>query len=342
MTSYSSLLSFGWNDRWAGLLAELDISGAVPARVVRRDRGWVTVATPTGVDSVEIAGQTSEIVTGDWVALADGRVTTILPRKGVLRRRTSDGLEQLLAANVDVVLLVCGLDRPVKPGRVHRGAVQAWDAGADAVVILNKTDLAVDPKEAADAIAAETFGLEVLPVSSRTGEGLDAVHETIRGRTTVLLGESGAGKSSLLNALAGRPLAAEGAVREGDAKGRHTTIRRELHVLPGSGIVIDTPGIREFGLAATTEAVESAFEDVEELAHGCRFSDCGHDTEPGCAVKAAIEAGALSRGRLDAYLRLRRELQNQVVRENPYERRRRERRFARLADEGQKAKKGLL
>jgi ribosome biogenesis GTPase / thiamine phosphate phosphatase len=342
MNAYSSLLAFGWNDRWAALLGDLELPGAVPARVVRRDRGWVTAATPDGVQSVEIAGQTTEIVTGDWVALVDGRVATILPRKGVLRRRTSDGLEQLLAANVDVVLLVCGLDRPVKPGRVHRGAVQAWDAGAEAVVILNKTDLAVDPREAAEAIASETFGLEVLPVSSRTGEGLDAVHETIRGRTTVLLGESGAGKSSLLNALAGRPLAAEGAVREGDAKGRHTTIRRELHVLPGSGIVIDTPGIREFGLAASTEAVESAFEDIEELSQGCRFSDCGHDTEPGCAVKAAIETGGLRPGRLEAYLRLRRELESQVVRENPYERRRRERRFARITDEGQNAKKGLL
>lgn len=339
---YPSLFSLGWNDSWAALLAEAEIPGAVPGRVVRRDRGWVTVATGTAVESVEIAGQTGEIVTGDWVVLAGGRVAATLPRKGVLRRRTSDGLEQLLAANVDVVLLVCGLDRPVKPGRVHRGAVQAWDAGAEAVVILNKTDLTIDPKEAADAIAAETFGLEILPVSSRTGEGLEAVHETIRGRTTVLLGESGAGKSSLLNALAGRSLAAEGAVREGDAKGRHTTIRRELHVLPDAGIVIDTPGIREFGLAATPEAVESAFEDIEELAQGCKFADCGHETEPGCAVKAAIEAGTVRRGRLDAYLRLRRELESQVVRENPYERRRRERRFARLTDEGQKAKKGLL
>ena len=165
MNPYPSLLSFGWNDYWAARLHELDVPGAVPARVVRRDRGWVTVATPDGVESVEIAGQTSEIVTGDWVALVQGRVATILPRKGLLRRRTSDGLEQLLAANVDVVLLVCGLDRPVKPGRVHRGAVQAWDAGAEAVVILNKTDLAVDPREAAQAIAAETFGLEVLPKS---------------------------------------------------------------------------------------------------------------------------------------------------------------------------------
>ncbi len=299
------------------------------------------VATDNEVRSIEIAGQTGELVTGDWVAVAGDRLLATLPRKGVLRRSGRGGVEQLLAANVDIVLLVCGLDRPVTPGRVHRGAVQAWDAGANAVVVLNKVDLFEDSAEIAQAIADETPGLEVLAVSSKTGAGLDAVRAAIRGRTAVLLGESGAGKSSLLNGLAGRELSEEGAVRESDSKGRHTTVRRELFLLPDAGVIIDTPGIRAFGLAASTESVEAAFEDIESLAQNCRFTDCGHLTEPGCAVKEGIEEGILRLERLETYLGLRKELQSQVLRANPHVRRRQERKFARLVEQGQKAKRGL-
>jgi ribosome biogenesis GTPase len=321
-------------------MAEIALPGAEPARVIRRDRGWIRVATDTDVRSIEIAGQTDELVTGDWVAVEGDRLLATLPRKGVLRRSGRGGVEQLLAANVDVVLLVCGLDRPVTPGRVHRGAVQAWDAGADAVVVLNKADLFANSPEIAAAIGVETPGLEVLTVSSRTGLGLDRVKGAIRGRTAVLLGESGAGKSSLLNGLAGRELSEEGAVRESDSKGRHTTVRRELFQVPDEGVIIDTPGIRAFGLAASTDSVEAAFKDIEDLATGCKFADCGHLTEPSCAVKAAIERGALRPERLAAYLGLRRELQGQVVRANPHLRRRNERRFSRLTREGQAAKRG--
>ncbi|HEX2148880.1 MAG TPA: ribosome small subunit-dependent GTPase A [Actinomycetota bacterium] len=343
MTNLSfSLRSLGWNDYWTAVMAEVTAPGAEPARVIRRDRGWIRVATDSDVRSIEIAGQTGELVTGDWVVVEADRLLATLPRKGVLRRSGRGGVEQLLAANVDIVLLVCGLDRPVTPGRVHRGAVQAWDAGASAVVVLNKADLFDNSAGIAQAIAGETPGLEVLTLSSRTGEGLDAVRAHIRGRTAVLLGESGAGKSSLLNALAGRELSEEGAVRESDSKGKHTTVRRELFVLPEDAVVIDTPGIRAFGLAASTESVEAAFEDIEELAEHCRFGDCGHVTEPGCAVKEAIEQGTLRPERLQTYLGLRRELASQVVRVNPHARRRQERKFARLTREGQDAKRGLL
>lgn len=323
-------------------MAELKLAEAEPARVVRRDRGWIRVATDDDVRNIEIAGQSGEIVTGDWVAVAGDRLLATLPRKGVLRRSGRGGVEQLLAANVDVVLLVCGLDRPVTPGRVHRGAVQAWDAGANAVVILNKADLFDNAAEIAGAIARETPGLEVLAVSSKSGTGLDAVKGAIKDRTAVLLGESGAGKSSLLNSLAGSELSVEGAVRESDSKGKHTTVRRELFLLPDGAVVIDTPGIRAFGLAASTESVEAAFEDVEELAMQCRFRDCGHVTEPGCAVKKAIEEGTLRRERLETYLGLRKELENQVLRSNPHEKRRQERRFARAVQQGQEIKRGLL
>jgi ribosome biogenesis GTPase / thiamine phosphate phosphatase len=337
-----TLRSLGWNEYWSALVADITEPGAEPARVIRRDRGWIRVATDTDVRSIEIAGQTGELVTGDWVVVEGDRLLATLPRKGVLRRSGRGGVEQLLAANVDIVLLVCGLDRPVTPGRVHRGAVQAWDAGADAVVVLNKADLFENSAEVARSIAEQTPGLEVLTVSSRTGLGLDRVRAAIRGRTAVLLGESGAGKSSLLNGLAGRGLSEEGAVRESDSKGRHTTVRRELFLLPDDGVVIDTPGIRAFGLAASTESVEAAFQDVEDLAEQCRFADCGHLTEPGCAVKAAIEKGALRAERLNTYLGLRRELESQVVRANPHVRRKQERKFARLTREGQAAKRGRL
>lgn len=337
-----SLQSMGYNDRWIALMGEVKNTEAVPGRVIRRDRGWAVVATGQAHVSVEIANLSEEIVTGDWVALTAERVIEILPRKGALRRSGFNGVEQLMAANVDVVLLVCGLDRPVKPGRVHRGAIQAWDAGAEPVVVLNKADLCENPSAAADSITAQTQGLDILMVSARTGVGVEAVRDVIRGRTAVVLGESGAGKSSLLNALAGESLAVEGAVREGDFKGRHTTTRRELHLLPNSGVIIDTPGIRSFGLAATSEAIESAFDDVETLARSCRFNDCGHSNEPGCAVRGAMERGDLHMDRLQAYLELRDELAGQVLRTRPHDKRRREKKMGRLAEEGQRAKQGRL
>ncbi|MEX0791072.1 MAG: ribosome small subunit-dependent GTPase A [Actinomycetota bacterium] len=337
-----SLRSLGWSDYWTASMEEVSETGAEPARVIRRDRGWIRVATDTDIRSIEIAGQTGELVTGDWVAVRGDRLLTTLPRKGVLRRSGRGGVEQLLAANVDIVLLVCGLDRPVTPGRVHRGAVQAWDAGASALVVLNKADLFENTTAVSRAIADETPGLKVLTVSSKTGDGLDAVRGAIRGKTAVLLGESGAGKSSLLNGLAGRELSEEGEVRESDSKGKHTTVRRELFVLPDDAVVIDTPGIRAFGLAASSESVDAAFEDVEAFAQDCRFGDCGHITEPGCAVKEAIELGSLKRERLETYLNLRRELESQVTRSSPHVRRREERRSARLTRESQDARRGPL
>jgi ribosome biogenesis GTPase len=170
--------------------------------------------------------------------------------------------------------------------------------------------------------------------------GLQEVRQAIAGRTAVLLGESGAGKSSLMNALAGEELAASGAVRSVDAKGRHTTARRELFVIPQAGVVIDTPGIRAFGLAADESSVSAAFADIEGLAAGCRFSDCRHRTEPGCAVVAAVATGALSGQRLESYHRLRREVQSEILRANPHARRRSERRFGRLVKEAVRMKRG--
>jgi ribosome biogenesis GTPase / thiamine phosphate phosphatase len=339
-SSASFLSDLGWGSRWTALLAEVapsettthpidgfDPVGLRPGRVVRRDRGSALVATGDETLAVPAAG--ADLAVGDWVALDGDRLAAVLPRHGVLRRRGPDGVEQVLAANVDVVLLVCGLDRPVRPGRIHRGVVQAWDAGAGVVVVLTKSDLAGDPAAIMAGLLREAPGVDVIPASSRTGEGLEAVRVALTGRTAVLVGESGAGKSTLLNALAGRVLAETGAVRAGDAKGRHTTSRRELHIVAGLGQIVDTPGLRAFGLAAESSAVDAAFGDIDALAASCRFRDCRHDGEPACAVAAAVEEGVLSHRRLEQYHHLQHELASELLRSNPHEHRRVVRRFSR-------------
>ena len=212
---------------------------------------------------------------------------------------TADGTgSQALAANVELVLIACGLDRPVRAGRIHRAAAQAWDADAHPVLLLTKAGAPGAADVDLPRLELEHPGMRVLVTSSQEGIGLDDVRALVAGRTAVLVGESGAGKSTLINALLGREEAATGAVREGDSKGRHTTTSRQLHLLPGpeGGCVIDTPGIRSLGLFADAESVDAAFADIQELAVECRFSDCRHDTEPGCAVLEACESGELGPG----------------------------------------------
>jgi ribosome biogenesis GTPase len=335
----SNLYSLGWSDRWSALFEEVAVPGALPGRVLRRDRGFAVIGTGDDAILLPVTDRLGELVTGDWVALTRDSILDLLPRKGVLRRRGNDGAEQLLAANVDVVLLVCGIDRPVKPGRIQRGAVQAWDAGASPTVVLNKADLG-PTAELRASVTLENPGLDVIEVSAVTGIGLDEVRQVIGGRTAVLLGESGAGKSSLMNALAGRELAASRPVRAVDSKGRHTTTVRELYVIPQTGMVIDTPGIRAFGLAADDRSIAAAFGDIDELAELCRFSDCRHLTEPGCAVLAAVAEGTLSTKRLESYHRLQREVRSEILRAHPHERRRSERRFGRLVKEALRIKRG--
>lgn len=297
----TGLDALGWDDRWAALAQS---QPGVPGRVVRQDRGWVQVARSTDdVDSFRTrADRVGTPVVGDWVTTEDDEVGGVLDRRNALRRADPVGEgEQVLAANLDRVLVVLGLDRPVKAGRIQRAVIQAWDADAEPIVVLTKADLHDDPDAERARVATETPGVEVIAVSSHEGTGIGELLERVGGRTVVLVGESGAGKSSLLNALADGEIAQIGDVRETDAKGRHTTTRRELHLLPGGGLVVDTPGVRAIGLFAEPEAVDAAFPDVVDLAATCRFSDCSHDQEPGCAVGAAADAGDLAPERLEAY-----------------------------------------
>lgn len=333
-----SLIPIGWTDRWAALLAEHG-SAAEPGRVLRHDGVAVQVRTPSGDRSVKLRRGVEPVTVGDWLALDGEHVVGLLDRASLLRRRAAGGDDvQLLAANVDLVLLACGLDRPVTVGRIQRGEALAWDAGAHPVLVLTKADLAPDLEGEVARIDADHPGLERLVTSAATGDGIDELTRRLAGVTSVLLGESGAGKSRLVNAVLGTDAAVVGAVRTSDAKGRHTTTNRQLHLLPTGGVLIDSPGIREVGLAGDEESVDATFADVEDVATTCHFNDCTHEGEPGCAVALAVAAGELAQDRVDAYAELRREAASAARRADEHERRSYERKFTKAVKAHVKSK----
>ena len=303
-----SLMPFGWNERWADLLRALP-GEPVPGRVVRHDGVALVVAAPDGIVTAPLGTRVEpEPTVGDWIAMQDGQPIAVLERSSLLRRQAAmSDTQQVLAANVDVVLLVCGLDRPVKAGRIRRGAAVAADAGAQPVIVLTKAALAKDAPGVAERVAAANPGIPLIVTSVREGLGVEELRAAARDKTVALIGESGAGKSSIVNALLAKEAAAVGSVRAGDAKGRHTTTTRFLHVLPGGGTLIDSPGIRSVGLWGDSDSVTDSFADIAALGDGCRFADCGHDTEPDCAVKAAVEEGTLAVERLAAWRALTQE-----------------------------------
>ncbi|MCU0309364.1 MAG: ribosome small subunit-dependent GTPase A [Acidimicrobiales bacterium] len=332
----ASLVPLGWDDEWDVALGAVD-PRAEPARVLEHHGAGLVLALDGEARTVMFTRRLDpEPTVGDWVAVVDGEIVTVLPRRSLLRRRAvHGGGEQPLAANVDRLLLVCGLDRPVKDGRIQRGTAIAHDAGAEPVVVLTKAagpDTA-DPDAAAAEVRAGNPGVAVVVTSVREGVGVEELYELITGRTVALLGESGAGKSSIVNALLGTEVALTGDVRTGDAKGRHTTTTRELHLLSDGGVLIDTPGIREVGLVGEADAVEETFAEVTEVAETCRFSDCGHDTEPGCAIRAALDAGELDAARVARWRALLAETEAARERADPAAARRAGRRFSKMARE---------
>jgi len=272
---------------------------------------------------------------GDWVALADGAggagvVQAVLPRSSaIVRRAPSDHARptQVLAANVDVAFVVQSMNRDFNVRRLERYLATAWESGARPVVVLSKSDLGLDPDGTRLAAEAAAPGVEVVTASAVTGEGLADVRRHLGpGSTVVFLGSSGVGKSSLVNALAGEALLATAAVREDDARGRHTTTRRQL-VRLAAGLVIDTPGLRELGLADTAGLAET-FDDVETLAARCRFSDCRHHGEPGCEVRRSVADGRLSADRLEAFRKLEREARRAAMASDVVARKRERRRWS--------------
>ena len=283
---------------------------ALAGRVSRAERGGAEVLTAVGSQTVVT---TQPVCTGDWVVVSappagSPSVVGILPRRHVFVRQAASATEgQVLAANIDEVWIVIPLDQPLSVERLERTLVLAWESGAAPVVVATKADT-VTPDDSAEVVATITMvapGCPVHVVSTVTGKGLAGLAERLpAGRTAALLGASGAGKSSLLNALAGEFVAEVGAVRSTDGKGRHTTNWRHLQLLPGGGALIDTPGLRAVGMWLDEGGIDAAFSDVIDLVAQCRFSNCQHRTEPGCAVLAALADGRLDRRRYDSYCKL--------------------------------------
>lgn len=337
------LAAYGWNDRWAALLAEAGGDtgdGAVAGRVIRHDGVAVTLAMPDGVRSLMLSRRLRPPPTvGDWVVVERDVPVSVLPRTSLLiRRSVRTEAPQYLAANVDIVLVVCGLDRPVQPGRVDRVVTLAWEAGAVPAVVLTKSDLTTDPGAVARSVEAAHPGVEVVTTSVVDDTGIGELARLVEGRTVVLVGESGSGKSSLTNILVGHEVMATGEVRAGDAKGRHTTTTREAHPLPAGGVLIDTPGLRAVGLWADEESVAATFADIDDLAAGCRFNDCRHETEPGCAVRAALADGTLAPERFAGWQALEREAESAELRAARHLERARGRQFSKLSRDVQRRK----
>ncbi|WP_328999420.1 ribosome small subunit-dependent GTPase A [Kribbella sp. NBC_00709] len=295
----------------------------VPGRVARVDKGLATVFTEDGPVRASWSGALLTAIasdsqagpcTGDWVVLRfwpDDRITveSVLPRRTSIVRAEVGGSSrgQVLASNVDVIAIVVGLVPEPNIVRIERFMALAWESGARPVVVLTKSDLVGDADSVAEDVALAAPGADVLVCSATTGAGMDDVRALVDGDATLaLLGSSGAGKSSLVNALAGVELLDVQDIRE-DGKGRHTSVRRELIVLPTGGVVIDTPGLRGIGLQESGEGLAAAFPDITGLAEQCKFKDCSHVMEPDCAVRAALDDGSLPYRRYESWVKLQRE-----------------------------------
>jgi ribosome biogenesis GTPase len=325
-----NLQTLGWDDARIAEFASLRATAADtlrPARVARVDRAAVTVISANGHERVRLSGRlfhadgdeafTGTPTVGDWVAIDGPVAVAILPRRSAFERGASSGesVAQVVAANVDTVFVIAPLIGRPRPRLVQRCLALAWQSGATPVVVLTKKDLADDVDDRVAATSADAVGADVHAVSAVTGDGLAELERYLRpGQTFAMIGPSGAGKSTLANALAGGTVAlATGAVRD-DGKGRHTTTARELVVLPGGAVAIDTPGLRGLALWGADDGIAAAFADVESFASDCRFADCQHDSEPGCAVVQAISDGDLAPSRLADYNKLLREQRWQAAR----------------------------
>lgn len=324
--------SYGWSAELRHEFLPFAAHGFSPGRVIVQQRGAWRLATDAGELTAELSGRfvrdaeaRGHPVAGDWVA-ADLRpdegaatIRSLVPRRTAFVRRAAGGeTAQVVAANVDVAFLVASLNADLNLRRLERYLALAYESGAEPVVVLTKADLCDDVAAAVAEVEGVALAAPVLAVSSVSGDGLARILAHLApGRTAVLLGSSGAGKSTLVNALAGSELMATQAIREDDARGRHTTTHRELVLLPSGGLVLDTPGMRELGLWDAEAGLTAAFADVADLAADCRFADCRHEGEPGCAVQAALDEGRLAPDRLASFGKLQRELAHLQRQEDP-------------------------
>jgi ribosome biogenesis GTPase len=312
------LEDWGWDSTWAAAFrASRPHDQERPARVSGQDRDRWAIQLEDGTATGRITGSFGGVVpvTGDWVTVRPGpsrsdpvSIVTVLPRRSTMSRgRAGDGAaEHVLAANIDVVWIVHGLDTPLNLRRVERYLAAAWESGAVPEVVLTKADLASNQEHSATQVESVAIGVTIHVVSVDITGSVRQLREHLQpGRTVALLGPSGSGKSTLINALAEAPLSTTGPVRASDRKGRHTTRKRELFRLPGGALLMDTPGLREFRIWMLDEGLGQAFPEIDELAVGCRFRDCEHESEPDCAVRAAVARGELAADRLASYRKLR-------------------------------------
>ena len=331
----------GWNAHWRDLFEPYAQDNLTPGRVVAEHRGAYRIETGAGERAGVLAGRLRHHAegrldlpaVGDFVALrlSDGGpfdtlraspvvVDAVLPRRtAFVRRAAGDRPEdQVIAANIDVVFVMMALDHDFNIRRVERYLAAVWESGASPVVLLNKADLEDDVGGRIEEMRRVAIGVDVHAISALTADDLAALQPYVRpGMTIGFVGSSGVGKSTLLNRLLGRDVQATAGVRAHDSRGRHTTTHRELFVLPQGGLVIDTPGMREFQLSNADQGVDAVFADIDALAAGCRFGDCAHRQEPGCAVRAAVEHGTLDADRLVAYEKLLKEIRYEESRDDP-------------------------
>ena len=320
----AALIRYGWNDELEKALEPYAGDGLVPARVTAEHRGAYELATEAGEVTGELAGrlrhdagsQAELPAVGDWVlarprpAESRASVHAVLPRRTKFSRKTPllASEEQVVAANVDVVFLVSALTRDLNPRRIERYLVLAWESGADPVVVLNKSDLSADVAADVRRVEDVALGVPIHVTSTLAGRGLDELERYFAGnRTVALLGSSGVGKSTLVNRLVGSDVQTTKEIRA-DGRGRHATTHRQLIPLPSGGLVLDTPGMRELQLWEAPEGIDGTFDDIARLAESCRFRDCRHRNEPGCAVLAALADGTLAPDRLESHRALEREL----------------------------------
>ncbi|MEE8578049.1 MAG: ribosome small subunit-dependent GTPase A [candidate division Zixibacteria bacterium] len=319
------LHTIGWDKFFSDQFAEFHAQGLIPARVAAEHRDRYIVWCEAGEMTAEVSGRFSHTAisradypsVGDWVALAArpkegaGTIQALLKRKSSFARRAVLGGKtdkQVLATNVDTVFLVSGLDNEFNVERIRRYVTAAFDSGAMPVVLLNKADICDNIDECLSEVEAMQPGIVVYTLSAVEGTGLEVIDSYLQpGSTVAFLGSSGVGKSTIINALTGQQTMATGAVREDDSRGRHTTTHRELFRLKSGAMAIDTPGMREFEIFAENETFDEVYSDVNELIIACRFADCQHETEPGCAIQFALRDGSLDRKRYESFLKLGRE-----------------------------------
>lgn len=326
MPDISALRALGYSPHWQALFEPHVAQGLTPARAIRSDRGSLLIATPDGVVRAKLSarllksasGAADLPAVGDWVAVLVSEdldaplIEAVLERASAITRgdpgKTSD--VQVLAANIDTVFVVHPIAEPPNLRRIERELSVAWDSGAAPVVVLTKADLSADPDAARLAVESVALGADVIVMNALAGDGIQPILEYISDhRTAVLVGPSGAGKSTLINSLLGEQRQATREVRVSDGRGMHTTVTRELIQMPGGGVLIDTPGLRAFGLTGSEEGIASVFPEIDQASRSCRFRDCTHNDEPGCAVRAAIESGMLPPERLASYHKLMGEAQ---------------------------------